>query len=244
MHTLILGGTREARDLAAMLVDAGHRVTSSLAGRVREPALPAGEVRIGGFGGPTGLAEWIRGHGVDVIVDATHPFAERISRSAAEAATATGVALIALHRPAWTPGPGDHWTPVPDMESAAAACGGVDKRVFLSIGRQNLHHFTGLRGHVLIRCVEPPEAQLPADHELLLSRGPFDLDSERALLRGHGIDTLVTKNSGGALTAAKLTAARELGIEVIMIQRPELAAVDVTVHTAAEAFRRCRSCVR
>lgn len=235
MHTLILGGTREARDLARMLTEDHHRVTSSLAGRVREPALPPGEVRIGGFGGPEGLAQWITAHGVDAVVDATHPFAERISRSAATAAAATGVPIIALHRPAWSPGPGDRWTPVPDMPAAATAAGGVDKRVFLSIGRQNLHHFAGLEGHVLIRCVEPPEAPLPADHELLLSRGPFEVAGERALLREHRIDTLVTKNSGGDLTAAKLQAARELGVEVIMIQRPEPTAVDRTVHSAAAA---------
>ncbi|WP_080794949.1 cobalt-precorrin-6A reductase [Corynebacterium pacaense] len=240
MHALILGGTREARDLAPLLLERGWRVTSSLAGRVRDPALPAGEVRIGGFGGPQGLADWIARHCVDVIVDATHPFAERISASAAAAAGETP--LIALHRPAWQAE--DEWTMVASMEDAAAACGESGRRIFLTIGRQNLHVFADSGNDFLIRCVEQPVEPLPERRLILLSRGPFTVEGEITLMREHRIDALVTKNSGGTLTAAKLEAARELGVEVIMIERPGLPEVDLVVHSAEEALNRCCSAVR
>ncbi|MQS15231.1 cobalt-precorrin-6A reductase [Streptomyces kaniharaensis] len=221
-HVLILGGTTEGRALAAEL--AGQtplRVTSSLAGRVAQPRLPAGEVRIGGFGGPDGLAAWLRAERVAAVVDATHPFAAGMSRNAALAAAATGVPLLALRRPGWTPVLGDRWHPVPSLAAAAELLPGLGRRVFLTTGRQGIGTFAHLDGlHFLARSVDPPEPPLPSALDVLLDRGPFTLDGERALLREHRIDVLVTKDSGGAATAPKLTAARELGLPVVVVERP------------------------
>ncbi|MFJ3789787.1 cobalt-precorrin-6A reductase [Kitasatospora sp. NPDC090091] len=220
-HLLILGGTTEARALAAALAGSPLRVTSSLAGRVAEPRLPAGEVRIGGFGGPDGLAAWLRAERVEAVVDATHPFAAAISGNAALAAAATGVPLLALRRPGWTAVAGDRWHPVADLDAAAAALPALGRRVFLTTGRQGIGTFAHLDGlHFLARSVDPPEPPMPTALDVLLDRGPFTLDGERALLREHRIDVLVTKDSGGAATAPKLTAARELGLPVVVVQRP------------------------
>ena len=162
MHALILGGTHEGRELARLLVDAGWYVTSSLAGRVAAPRLPVGEVRVGGFGGPAGLTRWLMGSQIDVIIDATHPFAERISYSAAEAANATGVPLIALHRPAWTPEPRDKWILVQSMAEAARIAAQQFHHVFLTIGRQQLAPFADDPHNLyVIRAVEPPQVVLP-----------------------------------------------------------------------------------
>lgn len=219
---VILGGTNEARELAARLVDrSGLRVVSTLAGRVREPRLPAGEVRVGGFGGPAGLAAWLRAERVDALVDATHPFAERISASAASAARAAGVPALLLRRPGWTPAAGDDWRWVGSLDEAARLLPSVGARVFLTTGRQGLAAFAGSPLWFLVRCVDPPEVPLPARHELLLARGPYTVDGELALLRAHGVDVVVTKDSGGDLTAAKLAAARELGRPVVLVRRPE-----------------------
>ena len=222
-HVLVLGGTTEARLLAAALVaDPALRVTSSLAGRVAEPRLPAGEVRIGGFGGPAGLADWLRAHRVDALVDATHPFAEVMSANAATAAARTGVPLLALRRPGWSPVDGDRWHTVGSLAEAAAALPALGRRIFLTSGRLGLAAFAHLGDlDFLVRSVDPPQAPLPLRTEILLARGPFDLDGERALLRGHRIDVLVTKDSGGAATAPKLTAARELALPVVVVRRPE-----------------------
>ncbi|MFF4342560.1 cobalt-precorrin-6A reductase [Kitasatospora sp. NPDC001540] len=222
MHVLILGGTSEARRLAEVLVaDPALRVTSSLAGRVERPRLPAGEVRVGGFGGPAGLAAWLRAHAVDALLDATHPFAERISRNAALAAAETGTPLLALRRPGWVPQDGDRWHAVPSLAAAAEALPALGRRVFLTTGRQGIAAFAHLDGLVfLARSVEPPVAPMPTVTEVLLERGPFTLDGERALLRAHRIEVLVTKDSGSAATAPKLTAARELGLPVVVVQRP------------------------
>ncbi|MEV7215342.1 cobalt-precorrin-6A reductase [Kitasatospora cineracea] len=222
MHVLILGGTSEARRLADVLAaDPALRVTSSLAGRVAQPRLPAGEVRIGGFGGPAGLAAWLRAHAVDALLDATHPFAERISRNAALAAADTGTPLLALRRPSWTARDGDRWHPVPSLAAAADALPALGTRVFLTTGRQGIGAFAHLDGLVfLARSVEPPVPPMPAATEVLLERGPFTLDGELALLRAHRIEVLVTKDSGSAATAPKLTAARELGLPVVVVERP------------------------
>ena len=221
-RVLILGGTAEARALAATLHDDGVPVVSSLAGRVARPRLPVGETRIGGFGGPDGLAAWLREHAIGAVVDATHPFAQRISDSAAQAAAATGTPLLRLERPGWTAGAGDRWTWVDNLAGAAReleACGA--RRAFLTSGRQGLAAFAGLDAlWFLIRCVDPPAPPLPRHHEVVLDRGPYTVDGERTLLTGHRIDALVTKDSGGAHTAAKLTAARELGLPVIVVRRP------------------------
>lgn len=225
-HILILGGTTEARRLAAELAaDPTLRVTSSLAGRVAEPRLPAGEVRVGGFGGAAGLAAWLREQHVHTLVDATHPFAQVISRNAAEAATATGVPLLALRRPGWAPVAGDRWHPVDSLDEAAAALPALGRRALLTTGRLGLAAFAGVNGVRLVaRSVEHPDPPLPPDLVVLLARGPFDLAGERALFREHRIDLLVTKDSGGAATAPKLTVARELGLPVVIVRRPEVAA--------------------
>jgi precorrin-6A/cobalt-precorrin-6A reductase len=218
---LILGGTAEARELAAALDAAGIAVTTSLAGRVANPRLPAGAVRIGGFGGPEALAEWLAEHDVAAVVDATHPFAERISASAARAAPAAGVPLLRLQRPSWRERPGDRWTWVADLDEAAAAVPGLGRRVLLTTGRQGLAAFAGVdAAWFLVRCVDPPRPPLPAHHDLLLDRGPYTLEGERALVERHAIDLVVTKDSGGAHTEAKLDVARERGLPVIVVRRP------------------------
>ncbi|WP_341267441.1 cobalt-precorrin-6A reductase [Gordonia malaquae] len=216
---LILGGTGEARALAKTLVDDGVDVVSSLAGRVASPRLPVGAVRIGGFGGRRGLAEFMRDNGVRAVVDATHPFAVRITPNAHAAAADEGVPHLRLTRPEWVEGPGDVWTRVPTIGAAAAAVGG--RRVFLTTGRQDVSAFADVADSwFLIRVVDPPERTLPPHHEVLRSRGPYRLDGELDLMRRHRIEVVVTKNSGGSLTSAKLAAARELGLPVIVVDRP------------------------
>ena len=231
MHILILGGTAEARALAGLLhTETGVRVTSSLAGRVASPRLPEGEVRIGGFGGVDGLVEWIVGHAVDAVIDATHPFAERISFNAARAAATAHVPLLALRRPGWVPGEGDDWRSAASLEEAAGALDGLGDRVFLTTGRMGLAAFAARPEWFLVRSVDAPDAPIPARTEVLLDRGPFTLDGERDLLARHRIDVLVTKDSGGAATAPKLAAAREAGIPVVVVRRPP---VPEGVRTAA-----------
>ncbi|MFZ4302508.1 cobalt-precorrin-6A reductase [Streptomyces cinereoruber] len=219
MHVLILGGTTEARALAGLL-HPRVRVTSSLAGRVARPRLPEGEVRIGGFGGADGLAAWLGEHTVDAVIDATHPFAERISFNAARAAATAHVPLLALRRPGWVPGEGDDWRDVGSLAEAATTLDGLGDRVFLTTGRMGLAAFADRPEWFLVRSVDAPEAPVPARTEVLLDRGPFTLDGERELLRRHRIDVLVTKDSGGTATAPKLTAAREAGIPVVVVRRP------------------------
>jgi precorrin-6A/cobalt-precorrin-6A reductase len=218
---LILGGTAEARALAERLDAEGVPVISSLAGRVSRPRLPAGETRIGGFGGPVGLARWLGERNVKAIVDATHPFAQRISTSAVDAAARSGRPLLRLERPAWNERPGDRWHQVRDLEEAAAALPDLGRRVFLTSGRQGLAAFSDLDSlWFLIRCVDAPREQLPLHHELLLARGPYTLAAEGVLFRQHAIEVLVTKNSGGAMTEPKLDVARERGVPVVMVARP------------------------
>jgi precorrin-6A/cobalt-precorrin-6A reductase len=218
---LILGGTAEARELAARLHGDGVAVTSSLAGRVANPRLPMGEVRVGGFGGPDALARWLTEHDVAAVVDATHPFAERISASAANAARASGVPLLRLERPGWSERPGDRWHWVDDLDAAAAAIAGLGERVLLTTGRQGLATFASVgAAWFLVRCVDRPDPPLPPRHELLLDRGPYTLEGELALIDRHAIDLLVTKDSGGRHTEAKLDAARARGLPVIVVRRP------------------------
>ncbi len=221
MTLLILGGTGEARELAKELVARGEKVTSSLAGRVARPRLPEGEVRVGGFGGPEGLAKWLTENHITAIVDATHPFAERIGANAAEAALTTNTPLLRLARPGWTEQPGDVWHWAENLGHAAHLLPGLGERVFLTSGRQGLAAFAGLDDlWFLIRCVDPPEPPLPRRHEILLDRGPYEVSAERALMLRHDVQVLVTKDSGGAMTTAKLAAARELGLPVVVVQRP------------------------
>lgn len=220
---LILGGTTEAYDLAAALVaHGGLRVVTSFAGRTKSPRLPAGEWRSGGFGGAEGLAEYLRAEKFDAVIDATHPFAAAMAFNAAEACAAEGVKLLRLERAPWRPGPSDRWTEVHTLDEAAAILRRGAKRVLMAVGRQELAPFVSLDEiWFLIRSVEAPEPMPAFKHyELLLSRGPFDVAGERALLRDKRIDAIVCKNSGGTATQAKLVAARELGIPVIMKRRP------------------------
>lgn len=224
-HILILGGTTEARELAAELAVRRPevRVTTSLAGRVSRPGALAGDVRIGGFGGAEGLAEWLREQRVDAVVDATHPFAESITANAARAAADTGLPVVVLRRPGWRPVPGDRWHPVASLPEAAETLPGLGRRILLTTGRLGLAAFAHQSQlHFVVRSVEPPEPPMPPDIEVLLARGPFTVADEAALLREHRIDVVVTKDSGGAATAAKLTAAREAGVPVVVVGRPPL----------------------
>ncbi len=222
-RVLILGGTAEAAGLARALAgDARVAAITSLAGRTRSPAKVPGAVRVGGFGGPEAMVEYLRQAGIGLVVDATHPFAARISRNAARACATAGVPRLLLARPPWTAQAGDNWVPVPDAAVAAAALPGLGRRVFLAIGRQELAAFAGLAGlWFLVRLVEAPEAPPPlADYHLVLGRGPFAIEQELELLREHGIDAVVSKNSGGVGAAATSAAARDLGHPVVMIERP------------------------
>ncbi|MEU9592132.1 cobalt-precorrin-6A reductase [Streptomyces sp. NPDC048193] len=239
-HVLVLGGTTEARRLAAVLADRpGVRVTTSLAGRVTRPGALAGQVRTGGFGGAEGLAAWLREHRVDALVDATHPFAETITANAVRAAADCGTPVVILRRPGWHAGPGDRWHPAASLPEAAGLLPGLGRRVFLTTGRLGLRAFAHLTGlHFVARSVEPPEPPLPADLRILLARGPFTVAEETALLRDHRIDVLVTKDSGGAATAAKLTAARDLSLPVVVVRRPPLPEGVPVVADVAGVLRR------
>lgn len=238
VHVLILGGTTESRRLAESLHGRGHlRVTNSLAGRVARPVPPPGDVRIGGFGGAEGLARWLREHRVDALIDATHPFADTISRNAARAAALTHVPLLSLRRPSWVPAAGDDWHVVGSLAEAAGKLTALGcERVFLTTGRMGLAAFAHLdEVWFLVRSVDAPEPPYPARMEVLLDRGPFTLDGEREILRGHRVDVVVTKDSGGAATAPKLTAAREAGVPLVVVRRPPVPAGVAAVATAEEA---------
>ncbi len=234
---LVLGGTGEARELASTLAARpGVCVTLSLAGRTRAPVLPACAVRVGGFGGAAGLADWLRSEAVAVVVDATHPFARAISGNADRAAAAAGVPLVVLERPRWEAAPGDRWTRVADMAGAAAALGTAPRRVFLAVGRQEIGAFrAAAQHHYLVRSIEAAApGDMPPDAEALLARGPFSEADERALLSGRRIEVLVAKNSGGAATWGKIAAARALGLPVVMIDRPARAGAAASVAEALD----------
>jgi precorrin-6A/cobalt-precorrin-6A reductase len=236
-RVLILGGTGQARRLAGELTGRpGLRVVTSLAGRLTTGAglPPPGEVRRGGFGGPEGLESWLAAEGIELVVDATHPFAARISRSAV---LATGDShLLRLRRPGWVAGPGDRWRRVPDLPSAAEEVRRRGRRVFLAVGRQSVAAFAGVeRVSFLLRAIEAPEGPVPPDLQVVLGRGPFTLSGELELMRCHAIDTVVTKDSGGEAARAKLLAARELGLPVVMVDRPPLPGSSPVVRTVAEA---------
>jgi precorrin-6A/cobalt-precorrin-6A reductase len=221
MRVLLLGGTAEARAVASVLVDDGVDVVSSLAGRVQRPRLPAGAVRVGGFGGVDGLRAGL--DGFDVVLDATHPFAATISGSAATACGEAGVPLLRLVRPGWSSLPGSgrwHW--VFSHEEAADVARGLGTSVFLTTGRQTLSRFVPalLDSSVLVRVVDPVEVELPERWRVLLARGPYTMDGERSLMQTYDVRVLVTKDSGGGLTRAKLDAADDLGVEVVVVRRP------------------------
>lgn len=232
MSILILGGTAEARALARALVERGLPVTSSLAGRVSDPAMPAGEVRIGGFGGVAGLRRFLVEQQVTTVVDATHPFAAQMTRHAVLASPAAGCRLVRLQRPGWHDHPNaGGWTWVPSVADAVAA-GGSARRPLLTTGRQSLAAFGDWAGRaVLVRVVDPPEVALPAPWRVVRSRGPYSYAGERQLMLDHGADLLVTKDSGGEYTSAKLDAAGDLGIPLVVISRPAPPAEVPTVLT-------------
>jgi precorrin-6A/cobalt-precorrin-6A reductase len=223
LNILILGGTSEASALADGLAgNTRFAATLSLAGRTVTPRLPRIPTRIGGFGGVEGLAAYLKENAVDVLIDATHPFAEQISANAVAAAERAGVPLIVLVRPAWLPVKGDRWTHVDSLEAAAAALPEAPERVFLTVGRQSLAPFAAKPQHsYIIRVIDPPDIPAAMQRtEILVGRGPFDVAAETALLRTHRIDRLVTKNSGGKASAPKLAAARACALPVILVERP------------------------
>jgi precorrin-6A/cobalt-precorrin-6A reductase len=225
-HLLILGGTGEAAALAkAALLRFGDQmtVTTALAGRTRHPGPIAGEVRIGGFGGATGLADYLVEHRVDRLIDATHPFAAAISRAARLAADRTGTPRLSLLRPPWRRHPHDRWIEVSNIEAAALLVGRLGKCAWLTVGAGSLAAFAAAAPSMrfVVRLIDPPREPLPlTDHTVVLGRGPFSIAEERQLLLRHGIDVLVCKASGGAATEAKLVAARERGLPVVMVRRP------------------------
>jgi precorrin-6A/cobalt-precorrin-6A reductase len=234
MRVLILGGTTEASAIARALAgDRAFEPVLSLAGRTATPMAQPIPVRIGGFGGAVGLTDYLRDERIDALIDATHPFAVRIKANAALAATAACVKRLCVLRPLWRPLPGDDWRMVETMGQAFAALGPSPRTAFLTVGQQELAPF-GPPHRYLIRSVDPPPDP-PRGAVVIAARGPFDEVAERALMRDHGVDILVTKNSGGAATAAKLAAARALGLPVIMVARPPPPAGE-TVATAEEAL--------
>ncbi|MGH6835987.1 MAG: cobalt-precorrin-6A reductase [Methylocella sp.] len=224
MRVLVLGGTFEASKLADLLAgQSGISSILSFAGRTKAIHAPKIPYRIGGFGGVDGLNAYLEAENIDVLVDATHPFAEQISRHAAMAAARAKIPLVVLSRPAWVAQPGDHWIEVADMAAAAAALGREPRRVFLTIGRLQIGAFLAAPQHFyLIRTIEPiaPSPGLPR-HRVIHGRGPFAVDAEEKLLREETIDMVVSKNSGGEAAFAKLVAARHLGLPVVMVARPQ-----------------------
>lgn len=222
-RVLILGGSAEASALARRLAgDDRFAPVLSLAGRTKAPVLPPIAHRIGGFGGIDGLAQWLRESGADLLVCATHPFAAQMRRHAIEAARRTATPLLIVERPAWAPVEGDRWTQVADMAAAADALGQAPRRVLLTVGRKDLAPFAAAPQHAyLIRSIDaPPAESLPPNAEVITARPPFGEACEKRLLEARRIDVVVTKNSGGADTAAKLAAARALGLPVILVERP------------------------
>ncbi|MDB5556732.1 MAG: Cobalt-precorrin-6x reductase [Rhizobium sp.] len=235
---LILGGTTEARQLAERLALRGDiEATISLAGRTMDPKPLPLPTRAGGFGGVNGLVGYLANEKIDLLIDATHPFANQISANAAEAAQRSGTPIFALCRPGWERKEGDRWISVADIASAVEALGSAPRRVFLAIGRQEAGQFSAAPQHAyLVRSVDPvvPPLDVP-NCRYILASGPFDEDDETRLLRENNIDVVVSKNSGGAATYAKIGAARALGIEVVVIERRKPAGVR-TVGTVAAAL--------
>ena len=237
LRVLILGGTAEGRALADACAGLpGISTVSSLAGRLRVPVPPAGEVRIGGFGGVDGLVAYLRAERIGAVVDATHPFASTITASAVAASAATGVPIVVLRRPGWTERPGDDWHRVATIVDAAALAPTLGRRIFLTTGRQTLAAFADSDAWFLARCVDPPQPPLPGRLDVVLDRGPFTADGELALLREHRIDVLVTKDSGGTMAAAKLEAARTLGLPVVMVDAPLAVTAVETVSSVGDAL--------
>src|SRR5947209_9215805 len=223
IRALVLGGTADASLLAAAIARAGIEAVYSYGGRTRAPADQPLPTRIGGFGGVSGLAGYIRHEGITHVIDATHPFAAEMSRNAVAACAETGTPLIALERAPWTRTPGDNWIKVHDVKGAVAALPEPPSQVFLAIGRQHIAPFARKPQHgYTLRFVDPPDAPLPFAADVIVSRGPFTLDRELEMMRARHINWVVARNSGGDGARPKIDAARTLGLPVIMISRPKL----------------------
>jgi precorrin-6A/cobalt-precorrin-6A reductase len=223
MRVLILGGTTEASELTRLLAaDRRFETTVSLAGRTANPKMQPVRTRIGGFGGVEGLVAWLAQEQMQAVIDATHPYADQISSNAVAACAQLALPLASIVRPAWQVRPGDNWLDVASSEAAADALGVEPRNVFLSLGRLELGAFVNApQHHYVARTIDPPgDVVLPPDIRFLFGRGPFDREAENALLEREKIDVLVSKNSGGAATYAKIEAARGFGIPVVMIARP------------------------
>jgi precorrin-6A/cobalt-precorrin-6A reductase len=225
VRILLLGGTREAFQLAERLADvAGVEIVSSLAGRTKQPRVPKGHVRMGGFGGANGLARYLRAEHITHLVNATHPFAARISANAVAAAETAGVPLMRLLRPAWTARPDDRWIAARDAAEAAELCRREGGRIFLTLGSGELEAFEEVHdAYFLVRMVDAPERLPLSDYRVIAARGPFTLQDELRLLVEHHIGLIVAKNSGGDATYGKIEAARRMGVPVIMMERPAIA---------------------
>ena len=239
LRVLILGGTADANRLVAEVAkDKRLDPVLSYAGRTEHPTAPPIAWRVGGFGGVTGLADYLREQNIARVIDATHPFAARISANAIAACAAAEVPLLALERPPWQRVPGDRWTEIDDIAAAPEALGAAPRRVFLGIGRQHLGLFAShAQHHYLVRLVDPPRAPLPiSDVELVVARGPFDLAGDREMLVKHRIETVVARNAGGEAAYAKIEAARELGLPVVMVRRPPIPVRD-TVERVDDVLR-------
>jgi precorrin-6A/cobalt-precorrin-6A reductase len=238
MRILILGGTAEARRLAESLAGRSElAVTLSLAGRTAAPARQGVPVRVGGFGGADGLADYLSAERIDALIDATHPYAAVISANAARAARSTDVPLLALRRPPWLPVPGDRWVEVGDIAAAVAALGAAPRRVFLALGRKELAPFASApQHHYLVRSVDPVDPPLAVPYAAYVTgRGPFTENDDRVLLRGHGLEVVVARNSGDTAAYGKIAAARGLGLVVVMLSRPPLPEVNA-VETVEDAL--------
>lgn len=229
LKLLILGGTTEASALArAMAIEPRVDAVLSLAGVTRNPVLPPIMHRIGGFGGAAGLARYLTDNRIELLIDATHPFAAIMKCNAVEAARSAGVPLLAIHRPPWRPVAGDRWNSVADMKAAVAALGEAPQRVFLTIGQKELGVFRAApQHHYVVRSVDPLDpADQPPALESITARGPFTVENDLKLLADKQIGVVVTKNSGGKATASKLAAARQLNLPVIIVERPETPAAE------------------
>lgn len=237
-NLLILGGTTEARQLGTALAQRGIQGTLSLAGRVERPLRQPLPQRIGGFGGVDGLRDYLRREAITHVIDATHPFAARMSHNAVTACKAEAIPLLALTRAPWDAQPGDRWQHVPDIAAAVAALDTAPRRVMLAIGRQHLADFAPVPQHsYLLRLVDPPQAPLPLPQtHVIVDRGPFTEAADRALMEQHRIKLVVSKNAGGSGAYAKLQAARALDLPVIMIDRPKLPS-RAEVHDVAGVLR-------
>jgi precorrin-6A/cobalt-precorrin-6A reductase len=231
---LLLGGTTEANLLAKAIATAGLQGVYSYAGRTDAPMGQPIHMRVGGFGGVDGLMAYLAAENITHVIDATHPFAARMSTNAVAACKAAGIPLVALERAPWVADAADNWAHVPDLAAAALALATPPRRVFLAIGRQHLEAFTGQpQHHYLVRLVDAPMGDLPLPQaRVIVARGPFSVAGDRALMRDHGSQIVVAKNAGGKGAVAKIAAARMLGLPVVMIDRPTIPPRDV-VRTVA-----------